>query len=150
MDKDKAQLLGIRKVKVNGMNFVIKKINPLLDFPLDKIPSIFTDFSTKRKPEQSAIPLVAQKKCLDDMKSIIQAGVIEPKLVTIGTGENEGKENGLTVNDILRDIEMASKLYIEIIANSLNRFKGVQGLFFLTLTRRMLFTEWRKNMASYQ
>lgn len=150
MDKYKSELQGLKWVKVEGMKFCIRKLNPLLDFTLDKMPTIFTDFNTKRKTEQTNIPLVTQKKYLDDMKAIIQAGVIEPVLVQVGVGEKEGKENGLTVNDILRDTSLASKLYIEIIANSLNRFKGLKGLFFSIQIRGMLYTEWRKNMANFQ
>jgi len=80
----------------------------------------------------------------------VQAGLVKPELVPVGKGDQRGKEDGITVDDIFRDEDLAIKLYIEILAHSLNRFKGMRGLFFSIRIKHLLSTEWRKSMENYQ
>lgn len=136
-----AELHGHRKVTVNGMKFTIKRLNPLMDFPSDKVPQIFTAFMTRRPVKEDKSPsIVDLKKNQEEMLSIIEAGVVDPKLVT------PGKE-GITAADLFRDATLGPKLYIEILAHSLNAFRGIKGQFFFHRIKWLLWTHWLKDMA---
>jgi hypothetical protein len=140
----KERLKGYKKIKILGMKFIIRKINPLLDFPADKIPQIFTSFETRRKVVETTPSITDTQKSLRDTYAIIEAGVVEPKLEKY----IDGKEEGITAEDLFRDFDIGFKLYIEIITHSMNRFRGLKGLFFSIKTKQLLSTEWRKNMES--
>lgn len=129
------KLRGHKQIKIQGMRFTIRRLNPLLDFPSDKIPQIFTDFvSVKDKP------ILDPKKIQEDMYSIIQAGVVEPRL----------SQEGITPEDLFRDPEIGTGLYREIIEHSLNRFKGLKKLFFSIKARYRFYIAWRKLSGHYQ
>lgn len=137
----KKDLQSLKKVKISGFKFTIKKLNPFLDFNRDEMPQIFTTFISKRKVDVPVQPNEAQiRKYQEDMRMIIEAGVVYPKLVPVGKDEDKGKEKGITINDIFASIEFASKLYLEIIIHSLNQFKGLKGLFFSQKIRRLFYT----------
>jgi hypothetical protein len=146
---DKQSLQDLKTVKVGGFTFVIRKVNPLIHFAFDKIPQIFTAYSTKRKPESDFTNPSVLAKAYEDMKAVVIAGLVKPDIIAVGKGELKGKEAGITVDDIFIDEEVGVKLYLEIIAHSLNKFKGIKGLFFSIKIRRLLFTEWQKPSASY-
>jgi hypothetical protein len=146
---DKQALQDLKKVKVGGFIYVIRKVNPLIHFAFDKIPQIFTGYIVKRKPDSDLAVPAALAKAYDDMKSVVIAGLVKPQLVAVGKGELKGKEAGITVDDLFIDEESGVKLYLEIIAHSLNKFKGLKGLFFSIKTRQLLFTEWRKLLANF-
>ena len=142
---DKNRLLGRRRLNICGMRFVIRKINPLLDFPADKLPSIFT--VNRATPAHNNNPNIL-KKWQEDMAAVVQAVVVEPELVPVGKGEQRGKESGITVDDLFRDPEIGATLYREIIEHSLERFRGLSGLFFSTATRFLRWMRWRRDMDS--
>lgn len=147
----KNDLQNVKNIELGGFKFTIRKINPLLDFTADTMPQIFTAYLTRRKFENATTTTVEQlQRANEDMKSIIMAGLVTPKLVPVGKGDARGREDGITVEDLFRDEDMAVKLYVEIFTHSLNRFKGLKGLFFSIKIKHTLFTEWRKNMAVYQ
>src|SRR4030067_985141 len=98
-------LLKLKKIKVNGMLFTIKAINPLLDFSADKIPQIFTDFISIRKSDPHIISPEYIKKMQQDMHATIYAGVVEPKL-----SQNGSKDGNITPEDLFRDPSMGVKL----------------------------------------
>lgn len=143
---NKQELLGYKSMKIHGWKFVIKKVNPLMDFPDGRIPQLFTAFITKRKPaDPKDMPEVAIKRIEEDMKIMVEAGLVEPALVA------RGKPNeGITVDDLFREPEVATKLYWEIFIHSLNRFKGIRGLFFSIRIRYMLWMLLRKDMGEDQ
>lgn len=146
--KLKARLQDLKKVKVHGMRFLIKKINPFLDFAPEDMPQIFTDYLSLRKPsDPNTVDLIKAQK---DIYKIIEASVVQPSLVPIGAGDKKGKEDGITVEDLFRDPEMGYKLYNEILIHSLNRFKGLKSLFFSIKMRYMQFTARQKSMAELQ
>jgi hypothetical protein len=123
-DKDpRGAILRLKNLKINGMEFTIKAVNPLIDFAADKIPQIFTDWVTARKIEPKAPDVPDLKKLQQDMYAVIQAGVDKPKL-------HKNSNDGLTVEDLFRDPTMGVKLYYEILEHSLNRFRGLNRLFF--------------------
>ena len=146
----KEQLQGQKTIKVFGGKYVIRKINPLLDFSYDKIPQIFSIYQTKRPAVNTQPHLSQLQKNLEDMKAMVNIGLVEPKLVAIGKGDKLDREDGITVNDLFRDMELGTRLYLEILTHSLNRFTGLKGLFFSIRTRHLLLTLWRKNTDSDQ
>jgi len=131
--KEKCQ--GHKVIKVCGMKFTIRKINPLIDFPADKMPQIFTSFKSERKTNKSPF---SPQALMEQMIRVIEAGVVEPQLVPIAKGDKRGKEDGLTAEDIFRDEEMAVKLFQEIMLHTLNKYRGVKGVFF-SLKNRLSF-----------
>ena len=133
----KEKLRQYKTVKFAGMRFVIRKLNPIVDFSQGKMPQIFTSFISKRKPEgNQPISESILRKNQEDMKAVIQAGLIEPKF----------SDEGINIDDILADSVLALKLYTEIIVHSLNVFRGLKGLFFSRKTKRLFYSEWQKNM----
>lgn len=128
------------------MAFVIRRLNPLIDLEADKIPQIFTDHLTSRRPESSSdLPEAAAKKLQEDIKSIVYAGVVKPDLLPIGKAEERGHEKGITADDLFRDQEIGMRLYIAIIDHSMLMHRGMKGLFFSLIRKLWLFTFWRKN-----
>jgi hypothetical protein len=149
--KLKELLQGHKKIKIQGMKFVIKKINPLLDFQSDSMPQIFSDFVSKRKTEEKPIPSIEElNKLKDDMYTVIEAGLVYPPVVPIGKGEQRGKEEGVTVEDIFRDLEIGYKLYFEIINHCLNKFKGLRGVFFYLRLKLTLYQLLRTSMEKHR
>lgn len=142
---NKADLVQHKNIRVGGFDFVIRKINPLSDFPSNNIPQIFTSFISRRKAEPtSSLTMPQILKSIEDMKLIIQVGLVKPKLVT------DNKEDGITIDDLFRDTDIVTKLYFEILTHSLNKYRGLSGVFFSAKIRHMLYTEWRKHMGKLQ
>lgn len=140
-ERRRDDLQGIATVKVNGHKFKIKKLNPLLDFAAEDIPQIFTHFSKRKDSlDPSRMTQDMIKKAITDMKRVVSAGVVDPKLCP----------EVLTIDDIFRWGDTGSKLYMEILAHSLNHFRGLKGVFFSIKIRRLLYTALRKNMAELQ
>lgn len=133
------------------MNFTIKRLNPLIDFTSDNMPQIFTDIlSARREDPNRQRTTVELIKMHTDMYAIIEAGVIEPEMVPIGSGDKRGKEDGITAEDLFRDPDIGYKLYMAILDHSLNRFKGIKKLFFSIRTKYLQYTIQRKIMAQLQ
>lgn len=129
-------------VRINGHKFKIKKINPFIDFPAERMPQIFS-YAIKRKkfdPASVTMNEAQVRRGLEDMKAIVTAGVIEPRL----------SPEVLTVDDLFRWGDTGPKLYLEILAHSLNQFSGLKGVFFSIKIRQSLYTAWRKNTAELQ
>lgn len=126
-----------RTVKISGIKYKIRKINPILDFPQGKMPQIFSSFESRRKvDENQKVNDAVIRRSYEDMKGMIIAGLIKPKL---------GEE--IKIDDIMCDAEIAFKLYAEILIHSLNRFSNSwRGVFFSRKLRRLLFTQWHKNL----
>jgi len=131
----KAKLQGHKSVKIDGQKFIIRKINPVLDFMPEQMPQIFTAMSSRRDMSQTVNP----KVILDQMMRIVEAAVVCPALIPVGKGESKGREAGLTVEDIFRDEETGSRLFAEVMIHSLNRFKGLKSLFFSVKTRLLFW-----------
>lgn len=130
----KAELQGHKAVKIDGQKFVIRKINPIMDFQPDNMPQIFTALNSRRDISKATDP----KVMLDQMMRIVEAALISPDLVPIGKGDKRGKEDGLTIEDIFRDQEVGAKLFTEVMIHALDRFKGIKSLFF-SLRNRLSF-----------
>jgi len=136
------RLRGIKKLTVNGMRFKIRKVNPLLDFHSDNIPTIFTDLHYKRLPDIKKTSMEDFKRTQKDMYATIFAGVVEPELVPVGA------KGGITPEDLFREPSLGIKLYYEILEHSLNKFRGLTKVFFsigLKLFRSMLFVNGMDN-----
>lgn len=133
------ELRGHKRIRVKGMRFVIRKLSPLLDFESDKIPTIFTSTHPRRGANKNPPPATpeALKRAEEDMYGIIAAGVVEPAL----------SADGLTPKDLFRDMQIGTALYIEIVAHSLNVFRGLKGLFFFHRIKLLLWMRWLSDMA---
>lgn len=134
-----------KKVRVNGWTFTIRKLNPLLDFPGDRMPQIFTDTGQSRKPLPEKPVPGTEQKMMEDFKIVISKGVVSPVIV-----EKDNGKGDITVEDLLRSGDTAPKLYLEILGHSLQLFSGLKGLFFYLRTRQSLSTAWQKSMESVQ
>lgn len=148
---DKAKLQGHKAVVIFGHRFVIRKVNPLIDFREDNMPQIFAHSLPRRKQPAEPAPGSAEKalkRVADDMRAMILAGLVEPELVAAGNGDKRGQEDGITVEDILRQEDTATRLYWEIIAHSLNKFRGLKGVFFSLRLRYALLTAWPRDTES--
>lgn len=145
--KLKARLLDLKWVKIAGVRFQIKKLNPLIDFSPDTMPQIFVDYLSPRKKEAADLLPRDLLRFQEDMKRIVEAGLVVPDLVPVGKDEGRGKEAGITIDDIFRDAEMGARLYSTIMTHSLNRFRGLKGVFFSIRMRYWQFTQLRKSLA---
>lgn len=133
------ELKGYKRVRIRGMRFVIRKLNPMLDFEADKMPTIFTAAHPRRGANKTPPPMTpeAAERAEEDMYAIIAAGVVEPVL----------SKDGLTPKDLFRDIGIGTALYIEIVAHSLNVFRGLKGLFFFHRIKLSMWIRWLNGMA---
>lgn len=143
---------NVKTIRIGAFKYKIRKVNPLLDFTSENMPQIYTAYLSKRPVVSTEANLTIQQlqRFQEEMKSVVVAGLVEPALVPTGKGELRGKEDGITVDDIFRDEETAISLYLEILSHSLNRFKGLRGLFFSIKIKHALLIEWQKSTASFR
>lgn len=127
------------------MRFTIKKVNPFLDFPSDKIPQIFTDKQISQSPRPDPN---AYKMTFKNMIAFIEAGVVDPELIPIGVGDKKGKEAGITAEDLFRDPTLGIKLYHAIYEHSLNHFRGLKRVFFSIGIKLSILTMYASDMVS--
>jgi hypothetical protein len=130
----KSELLGYKTIKIGHMKFTIKRINPILDFPIGHMPQIFTAFTSRRDNSKAIDPRVV----MEQMMRVVEAGTVSPEFVPVGIGDKKGKEVGVTVDDLFHDSELGAKLFTEIIFHSLNQHRGLKSLFF-SLKNRLRF-----------
>ena len=149
--KESAQ--SVKTLWIGCGRYKIRKLNPLLDFKPDDMPQIFTAYQTRRKQERPSTTEAQLVKAQRDMMNVVEAGLVYPELVPIGVGDKRGKEGGITVEDIFREPVVGEKLYWEVVLHSLNRFKGIKGVFFSTRLRYLLYTVQQKtteeNLSKY-
>jgi hypothetical protein len=136
----KEALQGHKRVSVYGMRFVIRRINPFLDFPADKMPSIFADHVSRREFDPAKAGPLDIRRVREDLSRVIRAGVIDPPLTETGA-------EGITVDDLDRMPGLLNALYAEIIGHSLNMFRGLRGVFFSIRLKLWLSTLWRNDTA---
>ena len=137
----KEELQGHKTLRIGGFVFKIKKINPIVDFPANQIPQIFSSFISRRKTEKKKTITEAEtRKIQDDVYAVIKAGLIEPKL----------DPKGIAVEDLFRYEDIGTQLYIEIIAHSLNRFRGLKGFFSLAKIKHAILISLQKGMAEHR
>lgn len=97
-----------KQVKINGVLFTIKKINSL-DY-LNGSKVMIAVFDTYKKDLGNNIDESSLKKVKEHYKDVIMAGVIKPKLTR---KDEEGTL--ISVNEVLDDWDLATKLYSKII-----------------------------------
>lgn len=138
----KGDFREIKSITIDGIRMKIRKLNPLLDFERDKMPSIFTSFVSRRPVTEEPIVNEAQvRKQHDDMKAVVSAGLVYPELAPVGKATGDQ----ITINDIFANINFGSRLYVDILAHSLNHFKGIKGLFFYQKIRRQFYISIAKH-----
>lgn len=147
----KAELQGHKRVVIKGQAFIIRKINPLIDFSADRMPQIFAHMVSRRAP--SGTPM-EDAKALKDMMAIVEAGVVGIDtgrdllpLVEIGKGQARGREAGITVEDLFRDQEAGVLLFQEVFSHTLDRFRGMQKVFFWLKTKLFASMLLRRSTA---
>lgn len=135
----KAELQAHRVVKVGGYTFTIRRVSPLLDFEPERMPQIFSAAVTRRKVREDKPQDVSEtRRIIEDMVAIIEAGVVAPRLVKVGSGAKRGAEDGITAEDIVRWEDIGAQLYQEIIAWSLGKYRGWRGLVELSRNKAVL------------
>lgn len=139
-----ADIRGHKRVRVNGMRFTIRRLNPLVDFTDGNMPQIFTAYYSRRPTVDAPQTIETMKKAQADMYAVIRAGLVEPLIVA------EEAKDGLKASDLFRDPTMGPKLFIEIIAHSLQTFRGLKGLFFFHRIKLSLWTQWLKDMGVHR
>lgn len=144
---NKREMAGLKTVRVNGFKFQIRRLNPLLDFSSSNMPQIFSSYQGRRAQKEDP-SLDKMQRAQRDMYAVIEAGLVSPELVPVGKGDQRGKEDGMTVEDLFRDGDTGTKLYLEIMAHSLNRTRGIAGNFTSMIARWKLFMSWRRSMAN--
>lgn len=149
-ERQRRDLLGVKEVKIGKFKFLIKKINPILDFHPDKIPQIFTYYQSKR-PITDKVPSELEiRRVYESMYAVIEAGLYEPKLSKMENGDNKWHEKGLTLRDLFLEESLGYGLYIAIMAHTMNRFKGMLSGFFLRKIRHLLSIRWPLSSANLQ
>lgn len=136
----KADLQGWRTVRINGWKFTIRRLNPILDFPPDRMPKLFGEFVSVRRPVLGSVVQMDEKQSMEDLKLTIAKGTVSPAI-----GLTDKDKADFTADDLLRDGDTAVKLYIEIMTHSLNMLRGLRGVFFCLRIRHLLYTALRKN-----
>lgn len=136
----KADLQQHKRLKIYGHSYVIRKVNPLIDFKDGNVPQIFTSFVSRRKIEEKPPTESELNKRVEDMRSVVKAGLVSPEL----------SKDGITIDDIFRDMDVAAKLYVAIIEHSLNRFRGLRGFFLSMRIKLLLLIASQKGTASGQ
>lgn len=136
-------LQGIKTIYVEGQKFKIRRLNPLLDFDFNKIPQIFSASFGFKSPTIEQTSEAAIRHIHEDMLSVVAAGVVEPKLVSIGKGEDKGAESGITIQDLFRIPEIGHSLYLAILEHSLIRLRGLKRLFFYLAKLRLSYILWQ-------
>jgi hypothetical protein len=71
---------------------------------------------------------------------MISKGTVKPSI-----GLKDDGKHDFSADDLLRDGDTAVKLYAEIMAHSLQMFRGIKGLFFWAKTRRLLSIALQKS-----
>lgn len=131
----KAALEGHKSVKLGGAVYTIRKINPMVDFPPDKMPSIFTSHQSARKVDPARAVEANAKKGLEDMMAIVKAGLVSPNV--------SDPKSDVTVADIFRVPEHGAELYLAILDHTLNRFTGLRKVFFSRRIRASFWTAYQ-------
>lgn len=150
----KGELQGHKTLKIKGQRFVIRKLNPLLDFSPEKMPQIFSSQSSRRKAPATP-PEIDEKKVIADMMTVVEVGMVGIigagseiiALVPVGKAELKGRENGITVEDLFRDPDVGARLYWEIMSHSMDKFTGLKKVFFSLLNKHLFYTLSPKNTA---
>ena len=148
--KARDELQGRKRVAIDGQVFVIRRLNPLLDFNPSSMPQIFSSFQSRREPSKGPAD---EARALRDMMSIVEAGTVG---IQAGTEllelspkpQKGGQAQGITVEDVFRDQAVGAKLYWEILLHSLDRFRGIKKVFFYLTSRFTLFMLLRRSMDS--
>ena len=118
------RILGLRKidealnvtkyVRLDGIRFQIKKID-VLDY-LDGSKVLLSAFDTYKTGKQKDFD-VSTKKIKDHYRDVLMSGVISPTL------SRKGNDQGMFVDNLFSDWELAERLYEEIIQFSYGKKK---------------------------
>lgn len=104
-------LHGTKKVKIKGVVFRIKKIDPLSYLDGSKaMQKCFEVYDNKKKDEAKMMTEADMKKVKEHIRDVVLAGVVSPKL------SRKESEDGFFVDKLFVDWELVDRLYAEIVA----------------------------------
>ncbi len=100
-------LLGeTKKIRIKGVNFLIKKINVLDHLNGSKVMSQYYDIY--KNSNANKIDEVSEKKIKEHFSQALVSGVVKPKLSLKEGGE------GIFVEKLFNDWELVNELYSQI------------------------------------
>jgi hypothetical protein len=106
----------VKKVKINGVLFHVKKINPLDHLEGSKV--MMKVYDTYEGNRDSKAIEMATSKVRTYYRDIIMAGVVKPAL-----SRKEDSGTGVFVDDIFKDWDMSEKLVEFIITHTYGKKK---------------------------
>lgn len=107
-----------KTVRVCGVNFTIKRIDPMDHAKGLKIMlSLYDTYKPGKEKDQEILSEGQIRKIRDHYRDVFMAAVIKPKLV-----RDENTEN-ICVDEIFTDQEMTEKLYMEIMYHTYGKKK---------------------------
>lgn len=110
------RLLGIKKIKIKGVLFTIRKINIQDHVEGYKVLlRIYDDWNNKRKDKD--LTENALQKTKEVYRDIFLKAVIKPAL------SKDGKNESIGVDELFIDWDLAHKLFNEIMSNTLGKKK---------------------------
>lgn len=102
-------------VRIKGIRFRIRKINPL-DY-LDGSKAIIQSYQTYAQGAQKPAEDINIKKLREHYADVFMAGIVFPKL------GRKPEEGDFYVNDLFNDWELAESLYIKIMEHTYGKKK---------------------------
>jgi hypothetical protein len=108
--RDLHSVLNEKKaIKIKGVSFVIKKIDALAFLDGSRVMVQVYDTYRSKKGDAAAIN-IAEKKIREHLSEVIVAGSVSPKFT------HKEEADGIYVNELFKDMDIANKLYEEILA----------------------------------
>lgn len=95
-----------KKIRVKGINFVIKRINTLNHIEGAKV--LKQTYDTYKTKTQDAQAQVSDKKLVEHFSHVLVCGVVKPKLTY------KKEDDGICVDDLFLDWDLVVGIYNEI------------------------------------
>ena len=109
-----------KKVRIHGVLFTLKKINPMDHLTGAKVlAASYAEYT--RKPDEN-MDQSAYNKIKEHLKDVILASVISPKL-----SRKEGGE-GIYIEQLFSDFSLINDLYSEIMLHSYGKKKSLLNI----------------------
>jgi hypothetical protein len=113
-------LRGGRQVKIKGILFTIRKLNPADYLEGAKVMhEIYATYKTSEERKIDAKMVKSINKAKGFMRDIILAGVVKPALVR----KPEDNPEAICVDEIFNDWELAQRLTAEIVSTTYGKKK---------------------------
>lgn len=108
----RAALSETRKIRIRGVNFVIRKVSTLDYLDGSQVMlQYYDEYKLKKDDPKAQLNESTIKKMKEHYRDVFLSAVVRPKLVR--KKEDEGAE-GIHVDDIFTDMSLANDLYVKI------------------------------------